>query len=181
MLSRFGIPTVYEGVRFRSRLEARWAAFFDLVGWEWEYEPFDLEGYIPDFLLPFTQAPMLVEIKPDFTHKSLTTSIEKMDATSWGGEALLLGSRFITDRVGFAPTLGVSPGLFRERSSSGWNWQPAVFGVCSGCHRLTVVPTYGVWRCRRCGHLDGDHTVEAWCERPKWAEAQNAVQWRPYL
>lgn len=45
------IPTMYAGVQFRSRLEARWAAFFDLVGWKWEYEPFDLEGYIPDFRL----------------------------------------------------------------------------------------------------------------------------------
>ena len=27
------IPTTYAGVRFRSRLEARWAAFFDLCGW----------------------------------------------------------------------------------------------------------------------------------------------------
>lgn len=43
------IPTMYAGVQFRSRLEARWAAFFDLAGWRWEYEPFDLEGYIPDF------------------------------------------------------------------------------------------------------------------------------------
>lgn len=43
------IPTIYAGVQFRSRLEARWAAFFDLVGLRWEYEPFDLAGWIPDF------------------------------------------------------------------------------------------------------------------------------------
>ena len=37
---REGIPTLYGGVRFRSRLEARWAAFFfDVAGWSWEYEP----------------------------------------------------------------------------------------------------------------------------------------------
>lgn len=42
-------PTTYNGVRFRSRLEARWAAFFDLVKWEWEYEPIDLQGWVPDF------------------------------------------------------------------------------------------------------------------------------------
>ena len=33
------IPTTYRGIRMRSRLEARWAAFFDRLGWEWEYEP----------------------------------------------------------------------------------------------------------------------------------------------
>ncbi|MEA2669684.1 MAG: hypothetical protein QOJ33_2618, partial [Chloroflexota bacterium] len=29
------IPTTYDGVNFRSRLEAKWAAFFDLLGWRW--------------------------------------------------------------------------------------------------------------------------------------------------
>ena len=32
-------PTLYNGRRYRSRLEARWAAFFDLVRWPFEYEP----------------------------------------------------------------------------------------------------------------------------------------------
>lgn len=44
-------PTTYADVRFRSRLEARWAAFFDLAGWKWEYEPLDLKGWVPDFVL----------------------------------------------------------------------------------------------------------------------------------
>ena len=50
------INTEYKGYRFRSRLEARWAVFFDACGVEWEYEPegYDLgDGiyYLPDFLL----------------------------------------------------------------------------------------------------------------------------------
>lgn len=50
------IETEYKGYRFRSRLEARWAVFFDACGVRWEYEPegFDLgDGlyYLPDFLL----------------------------------------------------------------------------------------------------------------------------------
>lgn len=32
------IPTTYAGVNFRSRLEARWAAFFDLCGWKYTLE-----------------------------------------------------------------------------------------------------------------------------------------------
>lgn len=47
------IETKYKGYRFRSRLEARWAVFFDAMGYKWEYEPegFDLDGvyYLPDF------------------------------------------------------------------------------------------------------------------------------------
>jgi hypothetical protein len=44
------IETKYGGYRFRSRLEARWAVFFDHAGLreEWEYEP---QGYeIPTYL-----------------------------------------------------------------------------------------------------------------------------------
>jgi hypothetical protein len=50
------IETVYNGYRFRSRLEARWAVFFDTLGVKYDYEPegFDLDGvrYLPDFWLP---------------------------------------------------------------------------------------------------------------------------------
>ncbi|WP_026499306.1 hypothetical protein [Butyrivibrio sp. WCD2001] len=50
------IQTEYKGYRFRSRLEARWAVFFDDCGVSWEYEPegYDLGNglcYLPDFLL----------------------------------------------------------------------------------------------------------------------------------
>ncbi len=60
------LPTEYRGVRFRSRLEARWALFFDSlrVAWEYEREGFDLgEGrwYLPDFWLPQQQC--WIEIK----------------------------------------------------------------------------------------------------------------------
>jgi hypothetical protein len=50
------IETVYNGYRFRSRLEARWAVFFDTLGIRYEYEKegYDLDGvwYLPDFWLP---------------------------------------------------------------------------------------------------------------------------------
>lgn len=49
------IETVYNGYRFRSRLEARWAVFFDALGVKYEYEPegFQRNGvlYLPDFLI----------------------------------------------------------------------------------------------------------------------------------
>ena len=50
------IETEYNGYRFRSRLEARWAVFFDAMGIKYEYEPEgyvlqDGERYLPDFRL----------------------------------------------------------------------------------------------------------------------------------
>jgi hypothetical protein len=56
------IETEYAGYRFRSRLEARWAVFFDRMGIKWRYEsqgyeiPIDGNGktrrYLPDFWIP---------------------------------------------------------------------------------------------------------------------------------
>jgi hypothetical protein len=50
------IETYYAGCHFRSRIEARWAVFFDAVGipWEYELEGFELPSglYLPDFWLP---------------------------------------------------------------------------------------------------------------------------------
>ena len=48
------IETEYNGYKFRSRLEARWAVFFDAMGIEYEYEPegYEFEDgtrYLPDF------------------------------------------------------------------------------------------------------------------------------------
>lgn len=63
------IETRYAGCRFRSRLEARWAVFFDHLGIEWEYEPQGLvtsggkRRYLPDFYLPRVKA--WVEVKGD--------------------------------------------------------------------------------------------------------------------
>lgn len=62
------IETQYKGYRFRSRLEARWAVFFDALGIRWEYEKegYDLGDagwYLPDFWLPDYNE--WIEVKPD--------------------------------------------------------------------------------------------------------------------
>jgi hypothetical protein len=61
------IETHYAGCRFRSRLEARWAVYFDALGIRWEYEPEGYElpdgtCYLPDFWLP--QVGLFAEVKP---------------------------------------------------------------------------------------------------------------------
>lgn len=68
------IETHYCGYRFRSRLEARYAIFFNSLGikWEYEFEGFVLPNgdcYLPDFYLPTFNGGMFVEVKP----KELTT------------------------------------------------------------------------------------------------------------
>lgn len=60
------IETEYAGYKFRSRLEARYAVFFDHLRTGWEYEPegYDLDDgdyYLPDFWM--TDLKCFVEIK----------------------------------------------------------------------------------------------------------------------
>lgn len=62
------IETRYKGYRFRSRLEARWAVYFDSLGLQWEYEPdgFELssgERYLPDFKVRAPRAWLWFEVK----------------------------------------------------------------------------------------------------------------------
>jgi hypothetical protein len=74
------IETRYAGCRFRSRLEARWAVFFDACDIKWEYEPegFVLDDgtkYLPDFLLTFgTGETLWCEVKPP--NSDITKSIK---------------------------------------------------------------------------------------------------------
>lgn len=69
------IETSYAGHRFRSRLEARWAVFFDALGWSWKYEHegyeiglFDKLRWLPDFEITVGGQDFYVEVKgdPDF-------------------------------------------------------------------------------------------------------------------
>ena len=110
------IPTLYRGRKYRSRLEARWAAFFDRLGWKHEYEPFDLGAWSPDFLL-YGETTLglptkaLVEVKPissfdaEVGQKMLDVQLARQDL--WDAQLLLLGvAPFWTDRAFGVATLG---------------------------------------------------------------------------
>jgi hypothetical protein len=64
------IQTHYASCHFRSRLEARWAVFFDCLAIPWEYETEGFEtsvgNYLPDFRIhmPDDQYPYWFEVKP---------------------------------------------------------------------------------------------------------------------
>ena len=74
------IDTAYNGYNFRSRLEARWAIFFDYANIRYYYEPeaFELPSgrlYLPDFYLPDVyprwtagEPGIWVEVKPVYGH-----------------------------------------------------------------------------------------------------------------
>jgi hypothetical protein len=78
------IETHYAGYRFRSRLEARWAVFFETAGIPFLYEPegFNLDGlyYLPDFWLPDQR--FWAEIKPETPLDA--SSVEKVERLAVG-------------------------------------------------------------------------------------------------
>ena len=74
-MSISAIQTTYKGYRFRSRLEARWAVFFDALEIKWQYEPQGYEKemyydkkimYLPDFYLPDSKLYIEVKGNSDF-------------------------------------------------------------------------------------------------------------------
>lgn len=83
------LQTRYGGLTYRSRTEARWAVFFDMVGLRHHYEPEGYEirvGYYrPDFWLPDLN--MFFEVKgTDPTHDE----IEKCEALAEAAECDVL-------------------------------------------------------------------------------------------
>jgi hypothetical protein len=124
------IPTVYKGVQFRSRLEARWAAFFDLRRMAWEYEPFDLKGYIPDFLV---EGEFLQEVKPARDHLLLIDAAAKVDASGWKGYAEILGGTPHTSLIrrmnchSIVPTFSQKGRRLGDRITieGTWDWEVA--------------------------------------------------------
>jgi len=88
------IPTKFMGIQFRSRLEARWAAHFELQGLRWSYEPLELPGYVPDFIITFPRAgscDLLVEVKPASDLHELADACRKIEASGWEHFAMVVG------------------------------------------------------------------------------------------
>lgn len=102
------IETRYKGYRFRSRLEARWAVFFDYLGLRWQFEPegFDLSAhglgyYLPDFFLP--ELNYWIEVKPESFNPRDTDAYRKLAyvgaATNADG-LLVAGEPYINVELG---------------------------------------------------------------------------------
>jgi hypothetical protein len=171
------IPTFYAGVQYRSRLEARWAAFFDLVGWRHDYEPMDLKGWTPDFLLHLRE-PVLVEVKPVLTEEvlaeflSTTSRCLGNELGNGNSRAIILGNGPIDaehgDDMGPFCSLGFARGLGCWNDLDRVEIEPC----CEG-----LVPRDGLWECWVCGK-PGKPSGDLGVSRVFWKEAGNRVQTR---
>ena len=177
MASRRGIPTIYKGLLFRSRLEAQWAHFFDQLQWPWQYEPIDLDGYIPDFVLPFDAGPLLVEVKPEFYLADLEQHTAKVEESGWEHEALVVGTEIMDHAYYWGPVLG----LLGERDEDNWDWGAGIIFMCNKCLMPSIYHGEGHWRCRANGCYDGDHHIDPLdinAVSLMWHTSQRTMQWR---
>lgn len=149
------IETTYANYRFRSRLEARWAVFFDRLGipWEYEIEGFDLSGvpqqqmpllgkanwYLPDFWLP-TQGSW-VEVKPDQPTPVESERVQRLAIAAKREVVIVVGQ----------PWVVAEGGSFESGGYDGKNSGYLYFADGQGCDS-----SYLLTACPFCGRVD-------WC------------------
>jgi hypothetical protein len=164
-------PTKYAGVLFRSRLEARWAAFFDLVKWKWEYEPIDLPRWVPDFKVEFEcwasrcdrseselgSHTLLVEVKP-------YSNIEQFNGHSAVGYPM---DGLSAEAVGL---LGIDPSVSYWRTKCGIKapYDRTKPNDPPGFCELSVPELIDIW---------GDESDKVSYSERRWREAGNLTQW----
>lgn len=146
------IQTRYKNCKFRSRLEARWAVFFDHCGLNWQYEPEgfefdeelaefgyfpeDWEGrYLPDFYIPEWKTWIEIKAKLPDDHFLMTMDEIKVWclAKHTGEEArLLVGLPDHTALGSYADISGPLPRMDRDID-------PLVLFACR-CDRSKAIP-----------------------------------------
>ncbi len=141
------IPTTYAGVEFRSRLEARWAVFFDALGLRWEYEPEGYElasgKYLPDFWLPSLN--IFAEIKPedvdDPRHEELSVMTGKRLALLVGAPSERTGDLQYQIHIPFYDEDGTLTNTWKDNLHD--------FCVCRTCNAIGF--QFGAKEDRICG------------------------------
>ncbi len=143
------IPTIYNGVQLKSRMEAQCALFFDILKWQWEYEAVNLMllngvTYTPDFWLP-----------------EFRTVVECRGYESEKGLRQIIGFRHMLQTSGFS-------GKFK-RCNSYLTIGPDVAEIVSvaGSHILTGARIS--W-CHRCQRWIPDGYGIGWCNDCRGSE-----------
>lgn len=142
------LPTYYEGVTFRSRLEARWAIVFDRLNIPWEYEKegyaLPAGNYLPDFWLPTVRGGMWFEVKGQEPTEHENQLAEELCLATHSDVAIAFGP--IQDEVWNAND-GAYIYMYDDAS---WIWD--------NYHRFVVCPS-----CRKVGFESMDHVGRLDC------------------
>jgi len=114
------MTTIYNGLEFDTELEAIWASFFDLAGWQWWYNPVAIDNWKPDFKVTFScthsecggDHTLMVSVVPtrDLESQSLHPSL------SYSYGVYDKNKRYVADG---GALLGMSPRVSRWQISHG--------------------------------------------------------------
>ncbi len=171
--AKWSIPEQYKGIRFRSRLEVKYARFFEAHAMRWAYEPegFDILGlrYLPDFYLPEIRT--IVEVKGILDLTDMRKLSALVPGASEAGILTILAEP--GDPVRFRlcrPTpemqrLAAQDNAYKE--VCGWEFRPecdinddAVLVRCAVCRRWYFIDSSMSWQCTACGAYDGNMTFD---------------------
>lgn len=184
------IATTYRNFQFRSRLEAKWAVFFDHCGWKWSYEPLDLNGWIPDFAIG--ERPTLVEIKPYFNEAEWSDAKAKIIESGYSKPVILLGvDATFLNITGEAPQVGWLYEPMAHDGRTEWATWDLHFGVTEGNGKFGLCPLDGGWwNCiwkPPANATSANKWSRVWLEAAdveenlvsRWAHACNVSKWIP--
>jgi len=164
---KFSIPTWYEGVHYRSKLEADWARFFDELRIVYTYEPegFNFDGvrYLPDFWLP--ELKTIVEVKGILDELDVRKLKGLVNHCPYDILVVLAeapaGQKFeciVTERdwLGSLELKGTCGShIFRDQCT---------LSQCDHCEGWWFYVDNGHWGCRRCGTYEGNgHIRDSIC------------------
>lgn len=139
------IETYYKGYKFRSRLEARWAVFFDSLGIRWEYEPegLNINGvyYLPDFYLPDSH--QFFEVKGVLDSQDE----QKIQALISAGCSVVIG--YSNGEFQACDQWG---GTSYSMANKGSSW----LCRCRECGKHWFMGSGGAYTCLCCGAYNGD-------------------------
>lgn len=141
---------------------------FGMLGWKHAYEPFDLAGYVPDYLVELDGRKWLFEVKPVGPTDDVVEHVARVRDAGWGGLVAVVGYDVGRHEDAFTDGGDVVVGHY---SASG-----------TAAHRLDL--SYDGWDKRWELARASDHRRRVSARAVNqaigfWRAAGNAVQWKP--
>lgn len=166
------VPCLYQGVQFRSTLEANWAATLDHYGIVWEYEAEEHvlgsgARYLPDFTL--TELATIIEAKGvhlrriEKTRELAAENPDLIILIGWPPMKRSLQDRLWDPYLQWQDAAGYDTRLAQCPHCGAWQWLRAELSrTCRKCHEQH----YGVLA--KAGEMPFMHAEP---DRPPWMQA----------
>lgn len=155
------IPSIYGGVKMRSKSEAKFAEWCDQHELKWAYEPEGFcaggQSYLPDFYLPEIRT--FVEIKPLIFIKECSKMLPIISSVEMHKFSFLVIDMHpkITPLLFWDSIDACDSSFFMEEPRGNSAQQSNEFHInwCCDCKKPIIVGANS-WECKHCGAYRGD-------------------------